>query len=179
MRDDADQARQAHRAAAADEDAAAPFRQRVIGRSLGDADVRRGRKLEPAADDRAMQHGNHRHLAELDLLEGAVPVARMLDAFGDVALGQLVEIESGGEMIALAVQHHGLDVLRQCLEERLEAVHRLSSSALRFCGRDSRRIAISPRSSAVSEDRQLRLPSDALSWIGFFGMHMVSRCLVV
>ena len=37
----ADQPRQPHRAAAADIDAAAALRQRVIGRALGDADVRR------------------------------------------------------------------------------------------------------------------------------------------
>ena len=76
-------ARQAHRAAAADEDAAAAFGQRVIGRALRDADVRGGRELEPAADHGAVQHRDHRHLAELDVLEGAMPAARMRDALRD------------------------------------------------------------------------------------------------
>ena len=39
--------------------------------------ARRG-KLKPAADHRAVQHRDHRHLAELDLLEHAMPHARML-----------------------------------------------------------------------------------------------------
>ena len=63
---DADQRRQPHRAAAADKDAAAAFRQRVESRALRDADMRGGREFEPAADHRAMQHGDDRHLAELD-----------------------------------------------------------------------------------------------------------------
>ena len=76
----ADQPRHPHRAAAADEDAAAAFRQRVIGRALGHPDMAGGRELEPAADHRAVQHRHHRHLAEFDPLEHAVPVARMRDA---------------------------------------------------------------------------------------------------
>ena len=118
---DADQPRQPHRAAAADIDAAAALRQRVIGRALGDAHMARRRELQPAADHRAMQHRDHRHLAELDLVEHAMPHPRMLDAFGDVALGQFAEVEAGGEMLALAVEHDGLDVVRQRREEGLDA----------------------------------------------------------
>ena len=72
---DADQPRQAHRAATAHENAARAFGQRVIGRALRDADVRRRRKLEPAADHRAMHHGDDRHASEFDLVEDAMPDA--------------------------------------------------------------------------------------------------------
>ena len=37
--------------------------------SLGDAHMRGRGQLQPAADHRALQHGDHRHLPELDLLE--------------------------------------------------------------------------------------------------------------
>ena len=85
----ADQARNARRSAAADEEAALPFGQAVERARLGDADVARRRELEAAADDRAVQHRDHRHAAELDLLERRMPGARMDDALGDAALGQL------------------------------------------------------------------------------------------
>ena len=45
----------------------------------------------------------------------------MPDSFDDVALGQFAEIEACGKMLAGAVDHHGLDVLRQRLEEGLDA----------------------------------------------------------
>ncbi len=119
----ADEPRQPHRGAAADIDAAAAFGQRVVGRALGDAHVRGCGKLEPAADHRAVQHRDHRRLAELDVLECAVPARRMLDAFGGVALGELGEIEARGEVLAFAVEHHGLDVFGQRGEERLQPQH--------------------------------------------------------
>ena len=77
---DADQARDARRAAAADEDAALAFGQAVERAALGDADVRGDGELEPAADHRAVQHRDHRHAAELDLLERGVPRARVQHA---------------------------------------------------------------------------------------------------
>ena len=83
---DADQARDARRAAAADEQAALAFGQAVEGARLGDADVAGARQLEPAADHGAVQHRDHRHPAELDLVERRMPGARMQDAFGDAAL---------------------------------------------------------------------------------------------
>ena len=42
---------------------------------------------------------------------------------GDVALGELAEIEAGAEMLAVAGEHDGLDVVRQRREERLDAEH--------------------------------------------------------
>ena len=57
----ADQRRQPHRTAAADEDAAAGFGQRVKGGTLGHPHMGRGGEFEPAADHRAMQHGDDRH----------------------------------------------------------------------------------------------------------------------
>ena len=80
-----------------------------------------GGKLEPAADHRAVQHRHHRHLAEFESLEHAMPMREWCDAFGGVALGQFAQIEAGGEMLALAVQHDGLDVVRQRREEGLDA----------------------------------------------------------
>jgi hypothetical protein len=74
--------------------------------------ARRG-ELEAAADDGALQHGDHRDAAELDLLERGVPRARMDDAFGDAALGDLGEIEAGAEVIAFAAQHDGARRLGQ------------------------------------------------------------------
>ena len=109
------------------------------------------RQLEPAADHRAVQRRDHRHRAELRSLERAVPHARVLHALGRVALRELGEVEAGAEMLALAVEHHGLDVLRQAAKKVSMPSMVVSSSALRFCGRDSRRIAMSPRRLAVSE----------------------------
>src|SRR5690606_20500219 len=79
----------------------------------------------PAADDGAVQDGDDRHLAEFDLLEDAMPAARMLDRFGEVALGQFIEVEAGGEMLALAVQHDALHRRRQRAEEDFDAGHRV------------------------------------------------------
>jgi hypothetical protein len=110
---DTDQRRQAHRSATPDIDAAASFRQCVKRRALGDAHVRCGGQFQPAADHRAMQHRDHRRLAELDLLEGAMPQPGMGDALLDVACLQLAQIEAGGKMLALAMQQHRADVIRQ------------------------------------------------------------------
>ena len=120
---DADQARDAHRAAAADKDAARAFGQRVVGGTLRDADVRRGRKLQPAADHRAMHHGDDRHAAELDLVEDAVPDGRMRNALFGAQHFQLGQIEAGGEMLAFGVQHDGFHARGQRVEERLDAEH--------------------------------------------------------
>src|SRR6478609_785194 len=87
----------------------------------GSAEMTGCRKLKPTADHCAVQHSNDRHLAELDRVEHAVPHPRMQDAFSDVALGQFTEIKAGGKMLPGAVEHHDLDVLRQRLEEGLNA----------------------------------------------------------
>ena len=50
----ADQPRQPHRSAAADEDAALALGQREIGGGLGNADVRRASELQPAPDHRPL-----------------------------------------------------------------------------------------------------------------------------
>ena len=108
-----DQPRQPHGAAAADEDAALALRQCEIGGRLGDADVRGAGKLEPAADHRALQRGNHGHAAVLNAVEDTVPHLRMAQAFGGVVLGQLRQVEAGGEMVADAVDHNGASVIRE------------------------------------------------------------------
>ena len=47
----------------------------------------------------------------------------MRDPLGHVAFGQFTEIEAGGEMLAFAVHHHGLHVVREVREERFDAEH--------------------------------------------------------
>ena len=108
----ADEPRQAHRAAAADEDAAAAFGERVVGGVFRHPDVAGRRDFQPAADHGAVQHRDHRDLAELDVLERAMPAARMRDALRDVARAQLAEIETRAEMVAFARQHDGFDRVR-------------------------------------------------------------------
>ena len=111
IRRHADQPRQPHRAAAADKDAALALGQRVIGRRLGDADMRGAGQFQPAADHRALQRRDHRHAAVLDAVEHPVPHLRMDQAGGGVLLGQFGQIEPGGEMIADAMDHHRADVV--------------------------------------------------------------------
>jgi hypothetical protein len=119
----ADQPRQAHRSAAAKENAAAAFRQRIIGRALSDPDMARGSEFEAAAHHRAMEHGQHRRPAELEALEGAMPGLRVRDPSRDVALGQLGQIEPGAEMLALAVDDDGFDAVGHGGEEVLNALN--------------------------------------------------------
>ena len=119
----ADQARYAHRAAAADEDAAHAFRQCIERRALGDAHMRGCRKLKAAADDGAMQHGDNRHLAEFHLVEDAMPRTRVAHAVFDAVDAQFGQVEAGGEMIAVAVQHDALHVFRQRVEQRFQTEH--------------------------------------------------------
>ncbi len=85
--------------------------------------MRRRGKLEAAADHGAVQCRDHRRLAELDLVEGAVPHLRMRDALRQVALFEFGEIEPGGEMLAVTGEQHGADAVRQRGEERVDAVH--------------------------------------------------------
>src|SRR5205085_3617561 len=99
------ESRQAHRAAAADKDPAASFGQRVVGGTFRHADVARRGNLQTAAHHRTVQDGNHRCPPEFDALEGAMPAARMSDGLADVARGELVEVEPGTEVLALAGQH--------------------------------------------------------------------------
>ena len=75
--------------------------------------MRRRGKFKAAADNRAMQHRNDRHLAELDFLEGAMPQTGMGDALRDIAFLQFGQIEAGGEMLALTHEQHGADAIRQ------------------------------------------------------------------
>src|ERR1039458_191301 len=77
--------------------------------------------VRSATSRRAMQNRHHRHLAELDLVEGAVPEPGMGDALLDVALFQLAQVEPGGKMLALADEQHGADAVGQRREEGLDA----------------------------------------------------------
>ncbi len=93
----------------------------------------RGGEFEAAAHHRSVQHGDHRHLAELDGFERAMPGPRVLDAGIDVALGQLGEIEPGAEMLALRGQDDGADIVRQRREEAADAAYRLVVERVAFC----------------------------------------------
>jgi hypothetical protein len=70
-----------------------------------------------------VQHRDHRHLAEFDALEGAMPAARMGYALRGAAFGKLGEIEARTEMVTLAGDDDCPDRLRQCGEERLYSEH--------------------------------------------------------
>ena len=116
----ADQPRQPHRSAAADEDTALALGQREIGARLGDADMRGTGQLQPAADHRALQRGDDRHAAVLDAVEHPVPHLRVAQALGGVVLGQFGQVEAGREMIADAVDDNGADVVGQIGEAILD-----------------------------------------------------------
>ena len=152
---DAEKRRKPHRATAADEDAAASLRKRVVSRAFRHADMHRGRKLQPAADHRAVQHGDDRHFAELNAFERTMPRTRMRDAAEHVALFKLGEVEAGAEMIAVAGQHDGANFGRQASKNATMPCTSVSFSALRFSARCSRRIATGPRCSARSEEGSL------------------------
>jgi hypothetical protein len=101
----ADQARQAGRAAAADEQAAWPFRQGIEGAALRHPDVRRTRQLQPAADHRACSTaitGTRPNWtwsnAACQARECSMPSATLRS----LSSGQ---VEPGAEVLALAAQH--------------------------------------------------------------------------
>ena len=70
---------------------------------------------------RAMQHSDHRHLAELDFFEGAMPARGMCDALRDIALLDLVEVEAGREVFALGYEQHAACAVRHGAEECVDA----------------------------------------------------------
>ena len=126
--------------------------------------MRRGGEFEAAAHHRAVQHGDDRHLAELDGFERAMPGSRVLDAGIDVALGQLGEIEPGAEMLALRGHDDGADIVRQRCEETADAAHRLVVERVAFCR------AIEPQHG----DRAMPLGLQGRRQIGKFGGLSVS-----
>ena len=121
---DADQSGHAHRGAAADEDPAHALRQGVERGPLGHPEVRGRSQLETAADHRALERGDHRDRAELDLLEGSVPHARVAHSRQRVPLGHLGEVEAGAEVVTVGVDDHAGDVVGQPDEEPLDPEHR-------------------------------------------------------
>ena len=106
-----------------------------------------------------MQHGDHRHLAEFDLLEDAMPEARVLDAGCHVAFGQFGEIEAGAEIVAVAGQHHGADAVRDRREERLDAEH----------GGIVERVALFRTRQLEHRDRAVPLGAQRRRQVGEFG----------
>ena len=69
----ADQAWDAHRATADDEDAVHALGEGVIGTAFGHPDMRGGRQFQAAADDGTVQDDDHGDLTVFDLLESTVP----------------------------------------------------------------------------------------------------------
>ena len=67
--------------------------------ALGHADVRRRGELQPAADDGAVQHRDHRHRPNWIASKRRMPHARMQHAFVDVALGQFGQVQPGAEVL--------------------------------------------------------------------------------
>ncbi len=120
------------------------LRQGVERAVLGHPQMRRQRQLEPAPDHRALERRHHRHAAELDLVEGAVPHPRMHHPAAASSLGQLGEVESGAEMRAVRRQHQGAHVLRQRADDPLQPSTMPSSRALRLAGRASVTTATAP-----------------------------------
>jgi hypothetical protein len=64
--------------------------------------MRRRGEFEPAADHRTVQHRDHRHAAEFDAVEGAMPGPRMRNPGNGRAIDQFGQIEPGAEMLAFA-----------------------------------------------------------------------------
>ena len=75
--------------------------------------MRRAGQFQPAADDGALERGNHRHAAILNAVEHPVPHLRVKQSAGRVVLGQFGEIEAGGEVVADTMDDDGADVVGQ------------------------------------------------------------------
>ncbi len=110
-----------------------------------------GRDFEPAANHGAVQHRDDRNLAEFDALEGTMPAARMQHALAGIARGELTEIQSGAEMVAVGGQHHRVIPSGSALKNSSIPNTVGSSMALRFSGRARWRIATLSRRSARSD----------------------------
>src|SRR5579872_1571750 len=130
----ADETRQPHRAAAADEETALTLWKPIEGGLFGDAHMGRRGKLQAAADDSALQHGDNGHAAEFNRFEGAVPHAGMVDAAFEVLFGEFGEIEAGGEMVTRAIQYRRLDARRQIAERGLQGKYGFVVERVAFGG---------------------------------------------
>ena len=83
---------------------ALPLGQRVERARLGHPQVRGRRQLQPAADHRALEHGDHRDACRTRSRANArCHIRECCSALERVALGQLGEVEPGAEVVALGV----------------------------------------------------------------------------
>ena len=105
-----------HRATAAHEDAASALGQRVKSALVGHADVARAGQLQAASHHRAMQGCHHGYATLLDRVQGHMPTARVVDAFARIAFLEFGQIQTGAEMVALAMDHRGAGLRGQVLE---------------------------------------------------------------
>ncbi len=129
-------------------DAANALWQRIKRGALGDAHMRGRRKFKAAADDRAMQYGDDRHLAEFHLVEDAMPRTRMAHAILDAVDPQFGQVEAGGKVLAVTVQYDGTSRPLAARRTTFPRPTRVSSfSALRLWARLSLMMSTSPRCS--------------------------------
>ncbi len=105
---------------AAREDAEPNLGQLIERRRLGDADMGRGRDLEPAAEHHPGHRRDHGNRAELDLLRRPVPGTRHRLRLGCAHDLELGDVETGAEVIAGAGQHHDPDAVGGCREEAFD-----------------------------------------------------------
>ncbi len=84
-----------------------PSGKREEGGSIRDAQMAGGRKLEPAADGRAVQRRDGRNAPVTDHAEDAMPGPRMVEHLLGGTRLVLDEIEPGAEARPIAVEHEG------------------------------------------------------------------------
>ena len=124
--------------------------------ALGHPEVGGRRQLETAADHGALERRDDRDRPELDLLERAVPHARVAYAGERVALGHLGEVEAGAEVVAVGVDDDARTDDSSPVKKRSIPSTVSSLRALRFSGRARVRTATGPADS----DRRVAGNSD-------------------
>jgi hypothetical protein len=108
--------------AAAHENAALAFRQPEKGCLVGDPDMGGGGKFEAAADDCAMQRRQERNWTAFHTVEDRVPEAGVQDTLEGRTLGMFGEVETGAEMVAMAVDDADLRLASGALHRVAEVV---------------------------------------------------------
>ncbi len=89
-----------------------PSRQGEEGRLVGHAHLRRGGDLEPAADAGALERGDERNLSASDQVEAAIPLSAPAARCARlVPGGGFGEVEAGGEIVAVTMDHPGFGLL--------------------------------------------------------------------
>ena len=116
-------------------------------------------EFQPAADHRALEDGDDGNGAEFDFLEAAMPGTRMKHAGRHVAFGDFAEIEAGGEIGAVAVDHRGAHICRNVGEAGFQRLDRFVVD----------RVALGLPVEADEEDVAAPLDRERPSRLGFRG----------